>query len=425
MAEDKVIERTGDYGKYYGSPKGKSKSLNENQSQTNAIYIYSYLLDHPPAEGKQWAVESIMALLGNMSSESALNPGRWQSEDVDNMEMGYGLVQWTPASKYIDAPNTRDNISDYSTMDANLARINYEIKNGLQWIEKESADNISFLDFATNKEKMTVAKLTAAFMVCYERPKDQSADAQKKRGEKGEAWVKYFEDNNIAAIPKQGLPGIYINTSKLSGTIETVQATPLIWKQGDFQSLNTQIYIGGEWVSVTSPGSPTSEDYPEDLPADKFAWPVPDRKILDYRFGDSPKYGRYHNGIDIACKKGTSVYAVEAGTVYNIYNTATEGRNADDGNGFGNNVRIDHGNINGHNIRTIYAHLDVGQVFVKLNDTIKKGQLIGKSGNTGSVGGKTGEHLHLGLYVDGQGGSNAKDPIPYLDTEDVKDKSGD
>jgi hypothetical protein len=73
---------------------------------------------------------------GNMQSESAINPGRWQSDIVmpsDPTYAGYGLVQWTPYTKYTNWI-VNQGFSDPSEMDANIFRILYEVANNLQWI---------------------------------------------------------------------------------------------------------------------------------------------------------------------------------------------------------------------------------------------------------------------------------------------------
>jgi hypothetical protein len=71
-----------------------------------------------------------------MQSESAINPGRWQSDIVmpsDPTYAGYGLVQWTPYIKYTNWI-VNQGFSDPSEMDANIFRILYEVANNLQWI---------------------------------------------------------------------------------------------------------------------------------------------------------------------------------------------------------------------------------------------------------------------------------------------------
>ena len=173
-----VVLRTGAYGNYWGSLQGSSEPLTESQMTTNAFYIYNALIDHG------WVFTPICALLGNMEHESGLNPGRWQSDDVGNTSRGYGLVQWTPASKYIDWCSTQ-NLSDYTTMDNNIARILYEVENGLQWIPTTNY-NFTFEQFTKNVG--TVQYLSRAFLLNYERPADQSESVQEKRSNSAVKW---------------------------------------------------------------------------------------------------------------------------------------------------------------------------------------------------------------------------------------------
>lgn len=85
----------------------------------------------------------------------------------------------------------------------------------------------------------------------------------------------------------------------------------------------------------------------------------------------------FHKGIDIPAKRGTPVYAVASGTV-------VEARRK--GN-YGKYIRIFH---NDRIYYTCYAHLS--RINVLRGQKIKKGQMIGRVGNTGL---STGPHLHF------------------------------
>ncbi len=88
-----------------------------------------------------------------------------------------------------------------------------------------------------------------------------------------------------------------------------------------------------------------------------------------------------HSGVDIAVPVGTPVKSIADGKVI----AARDGMK-----GYGVGVFIDHGIINGKQVVSEYGHLN--SYNVKIGDTIKKGQIIAKSGNTGI---STGPHLHL------------------------------
>lgn len=90
-----------------------------------------------------------------------------------------------------------------------------------------------------------------------------------------------------------------------------------------------------------------------------------------------PVYGvvRFHEGIDLAAKSGTPVYASADGTVFSAESSGNEG----------NIVEIDHG----HDYLTRYTHL--GQIAVKEGEKVKRGTLLGRIGISGR---SNGPHLH-------------------------------
>lgn len=117
-------------------------------------------------------------------------------------------------------------------------------------------------------------------------------------------------------------------------------------------------------------------------------------------------YYRLHGGADIGGKCGQPIYAAQSGTVTKA---DTGGYNG----GSGNNVRIDHGDINGVHVETAYLHMS--KIVVKDGQTVNKGDLIGNVGNTGL---STACHLHLSLY---KNGTNS-DPLEYVKKPAKQDK---
>lgn len=185
-----LIERTGQYGTYWGNTYDSSNTLTMEQMQVNAEYIWRAL------QNQGWTLNAVAGMLGNMQSESAINPGRWESDSVggDPTSHGYGLVQWTPYTKYTDWA-TSNGWLDPSVMDGNLARINYEVANNLQWIPTQSY-NYSFSDFKTSTD--TPYNLGLAFLANYERPADPN---QPIRGNQAEYWYEYL--GGIPPVPPQ------------------------------------------------------------------------------------------------------------------------------------------------------------------------------------------------------------------------------
>lgn len=107
--------------------------------------------------------------------------------------------------------------------------------------------------------------------------------------------------------------------------------------------------------------------------------------------GFGPRWGRMHEGIDIAVPTGTPVGAAAPGTV--IY--------AGWLGGYGNLVVVDHGN----GLSTAYAHNS--QLLVGVGTVVGTGTTISLSGNTGN---SSGPHVHFEVRV----GGSAVDPLGYL-----------
>ena len=107
--------------------------------------------------------------------------------------------------------------------------------------------------------------------------------------------------------------------------------------------------------------------------------------------GFGVRWGRMHEGIDIAVGEGTPVRAAAAGTV--IY--------AGWMSGYGNLVAVDHGN----GLSTAYAHNS--SLAVSVGQSVAAGEIVSYSGNTGN---STGPHVHFEVRVDG----SAVDPLGYL-----------
>lgn len=188
-----IIKRSGKYGDYYVSQENTSSLLNYSQMVVNATYIYKYL------SSKGWSRNAIAGMLGNMQVESTINPGIWQSNDVGNMSGGFGLVQWTPATNYINWCD--DNGLDYTEMDSNLKRIIYELENNLQWIATSDYD-LSFKEFTTSTK--TASYLASAFLKNYERA---GVEKEEIRQSNSESWYKLF-NGVVAYAPRLNSDGM-------------------------------------------------------------------------------------------------------------------------------------------------------------------------------------------------------------------------
>ena len=120
-----------------------------------------------------------------------------------------------------------------------------------------------------------------------------------------------------------------------------------------------------------------------------FRWPVNGRVIQ--AFGPKPT-GQQNDGINVSVPEGTAIKAAEDGVVAYAGNELKT---------YGNLVLIRHAN----GYVTAYAH--ASEIMVKRDDTVKRGQVIAKSGQTGSV---TAPQVHFEIRK----GSTPIDPAPFL-----------
>ena len=103
------------------------------------------------------------------------------------------------------------------------------------------------------------------------------------------------------------------------------------------------------------------------------------------------RWGRMHEGIDIAVDYGTPIHAAKGGTV--IYAGWIDG--------YGNIIVIDHGG----GFSTAYAHQS--RLGASEGQSVAQGDVIGYVGSTGH---STGPHLHFETRVNG----SPQDPMRYL-----------
>lgn len=111
---------------------------------------------------------------------------------------------------------------------------------------------------------------------------------------------------------------------------------------------------------------------------------------ISSRYGS--RWGRTHEGIDVAAKSGTPIYAADNGIV-----TVSEYNNG----GYGYLIEIDHQN----GYTTKYAHCE--KLVAKAGDVVAKGDLIAYVGSTGR---STGAHLHFEVRKNGV----PCNPLDYL-----------
>lgn len=161
---------------------------------------------------------------------------------------------------------------------------------------------------------------------------------------------------------------------------------------------DTEEVLDDDAAEITSEKPEASEELALDEPVAEVAaeepsigmrWPVRGKIISSY--GAKPN-GLKNEGINIAVPEGASVRAAEKGVVAYAGNELK---------GYGNLVLIRHDG----GFVTAYAH--ARELFVKRGDEVKRGDVIAKAGQTGSV---SSPQLHFEVRK----GATAMDPLKFL-----------
>jgi murein DD-endopeptidase MepM/ murein hydrolase activator NlpD len=163
-------------------------------------------------------------------------------------------------------------------------------------------------------------------------------------------------------------------------TLAAVEAS----KQEYLDEVNGLLAVSAQLASriqASQSGSPVQQS------SSGFIWPVSGPVTSGFGW----RWGRMHEGIDIAVPSGTPVHASASGRV--IY--------AGWLGGYGNLVVIDHGG----GIATAYGHNT--SVVAGYGSGVSQGQVVAYSGSTGH---STGPHVHFEVRVNG----SAVDPLGYL-----------
>jgi murein DD-endopeptidase MepM/ murein hydrolase activator NlpD len=178
----------------------------------------------------------------------------------------------------------------------------------------------------------------------------------------------------VAAV--QPIPTTTIGGPKLAA------ATPAGQQQSARYAQANPAPEPAEAAPVAKPAETTSG-----LPT--FRWPVRGKVITGY---GAKTNGKSNDGINVAVPEGTPVKAAEDGVVAYSGNELK---------GYGNLILVRHSN----GYVTAYAH--ASELLVKRGDTIKRGQVIAKSGQSGEVGSP---QLHFEIRK----GSQPVDPLQFL-----------
>lgn len=200
----------------------------------------------------------------------------------------------------------------------------------------------------------------------------------------------------------QGNPGAFA-TFQADGNfvIQPSRGAPAIWNTGLHDTVWTGVTNDGYLKKTNAAGASLWQRPNATIPTpvDQWQYPVTPLTCMTSYFGqtnDTTAHASGHKGIDLSTGGSSAQrqYAVSGGTVIESRQTL--------GDTYGYFVRINHGNgvvsLLGH-LRSPSA-LTVGQV-------VQKGDFVGISGRTGTA---TGDHVHLGIYINGA----PNDPVAFL-----------
>lgn len=152
--------------------------LGESQMRENALEFSAFL------SARGWTLNAIAGTLGNIESESTVNPGIWQNLNYGNYSGGYGLVQWTPATNYTDWASA--NNYDIKDPEGQMIWIDTRTVPTGQWIAT-SEYNLSFESF--KKSTQTPEWLASAFLKNFERAGVEVEDERRTQARK---WYNYL-----------------------------------------------------------------------------------------------------------------------------------------------------------------------------------------------------------------------------------------
>lgn len=160
-----------------------NRYLSMGEMQNNAKIIFQYFLS------KNWTVNAIAGMLGNFQKESTINPGIWQNLNPDNPELGWGLAQWTPSTKYTDWADA----NGYPRDDGNyqLLWLHGEMEITHEWIPTNDYP-LSYLGYQQSVESPEY--LAYAWLNEFERPSDRD---QPDRQQYARYWYDWYQGDPV------------------------------------------------------------------------------------------------------------------------------------------------------------------------------------------------------------------------------------
>lgn len=247
----------------------------------------------------------------------------------------------------------------------------------------------NFSDFFNNLNRMENIQnsMNVKLRELIDLKQELQSQKEKETGFKQELEIledRMTDKKALSEISKKNKQVLLSDTKKK----ETVYKNLLADRLAKQQALEEEIRQIEEKIRI--------EIDPASLPVSRsgvLAWPL-EKITITQDFGNTPfatknpqiYNGKGHNGVDFRAAIGEPVFSADDGRVIDVGDTDRQCR----GVSYGKWILIEHNN----NLSTLYAHLSL--IKISAGQTVKQGQLIGYSGDTGYV---TGPHLHFTVFA--------------------------
>jgi murein DD-endopeptidase MepM/ murein hydrolase activator NlpD len=261
-----------------------------------------------------------------------------------------------------DDPSAIAVVLDSNGFDDALSRFEY-----LEAIQTQNADIVDRVRDLRNDTRETVARVRTTRDAIAARRAELARTHQELKAR--EAELDAARDRSQQALDK-----VDSRADRLEGGIDDIQ--------GEIQKQLAEAAAAESGVAPLPAG-------PIQGAGSGFIWPVNGSVVSPFGM----RWGRPHEGIDIAVPAGTPIRAAKAGTIAFVQSEAESG-------GYGNYTCIDHGG----GLATCYAHQSS---FAITSGPVDQGDVIGYVGCTGHC---FGDHLHFEVRINGV----AVDPMGYL-----------
>ena len=264
-------------------------------------------------------------------------------------------------------------------------------------VDKELVDEVNTLLAAVERQRAAAQQLRvdaereaaaaeAAATEVAAAVAEQQELAEQLEQRRAEREAVYAELQDDRAAIEDHLEGLEAESARIESQLAEIarqQAAEQARLEAERQAREAaqeQASGGGTAGGSTAEGSTADPGSTSDVGG----WLRPSSGRLTSGFG--PRWGRNHNGVDIAAPIGTPVVASAAGTVVHATNACNPTSSWGCGGGFGNHVIIAHPG----GLATVYAHLST--VATGSGQQIGAGQAVGGIGNSGS---SYGAHVHF------------------------------